>query len=160
MLGKLIILFTIIPIIELYILIEIGNAIGALNTILIVLITGITGAFLAKLEGRQIIFKIQNDLNMGKMPTDELLGGLCVLIGGAFLIAPGILTDIAGFLLVIHFTRLIFVRAIKKKFRKFVKGGSIHFHSAGHREGSNNYERNQNIKEKDEIIDADFEELE
>jgi len=125
MLGKLIFLFTVVPIVELLILIEIGGAIGVLNTVLLVLITGIVGAVLAKSEGRQIIANIQRETSMGRMPGDELINGLSVLLGGAMLVTPGIFTDVVGFTLVIPFTRGLLIGFIKKQVKGMIKEGNV-----------------------------------
>lgn len=125
MLGKLILLFTVVPIVELYILIQIGNEIGVFNTIILVFITGVVGAVLAKSEGRQIIGNIKQDMAMGKMPGDELINGLCVLVGGAMLLTPGIFTDVFGFVLVIPFTRMFLIKSIKRKIKSMITEGTV-----------------------------------
>ncbi len=125
MLGKLILLFTVVPIVELYILIQIGNEIGVFNTIMLVFITGVVGAVLAKSEGRQIIGNIKQDMAMGKMPGDELINGLCVLVGGAMLLTPGIFTDVFGFVLVIPFTRMFLIKSIKRKIKSMITEGTV-----------------------------------
>jgi len=89
MLMKLILLFTIIPFIELSLLIELGTHIGTLNTIMVVIITGIVGAFMARIAGLSVLFKIQENLRAGIFPADELFDGVLILIGGALLITPG-----------------------------------------------------------------------
>ncbi|MBS4535671.1 FxsA family protein [Clostridium sp. D2Q-14] len=128
MLGKLILLFTLVPIVELFILFKIAEVTSGLATILLVLLTGIAGAYLAKSEGRIIINRIKNELSQGRMPGNELINGLCVLIGGALLLTPGIITDIVGFSLVIPMTRIMFKRYIKGKFEGMIREGQIHFY--------------------------------
>ena len=128
MLAKLIALFTIAPLVELYILLKMAEVTGPAATFLLVLVTGIAGGYLAKSEGKMIINKIKIELNSGRMPGNELINGLCVLIGGAFLITPGIITDILGFSLVMPGTREIFKIYIKKKLRKIIDGGNIHIY--------------------------------
>ena len=113
---KLVLLFTVMPLVELYVLIEIANITSWSHTILLVIGTGILGAYLAKREGRQIISRIQNELSVGHLPGEELINGLCVLIGGALLLTPGILTDIIGFTLIIPVTRIIYKKWLKEKF--------------------------------------------
>ncbi|NBG87306.1 FxsA family protein [Isachenkonia alkalipeptolytica] len=125
MLGRLILLFTVVPIVELYILIQIGNEIGAFNTIMLVFITGVVGAVLSKSEGRQIIGNIKREMAMGKMPGDELINGLCVLVGGALLLTPGIFTDVLGFVLVIPFTRMFLIKTIKRKIKSMITEGTV-----------------------------------
>jgi len=93
---KLLLLFTLIPIIELYILIEIGGLIGAPNTILIIIMTGIIGAYLARSQGLKIIQKINQSIEQGQTPAKELLEGFFILIGGFALLTPGFMTDIMG----------------------------------------------------------------
>ncbi|WP_243115087.1 FxsA family protein [Natranaerovirga pectinivora] len=113
---KLVLLFTVMPLVELYVLIEIASKTSWGYTILLVITTGIIGAYMAKSEGKQIISRIQNELSTGHLPGEELINGLCVLIGGALLLTPGILTDIIGFTLIIPVTRIIYKRWIREKF--------------------------------------------
>ncbi|MGO1368623.1 FxsA family protein [Senegalia sp. (in: firmicutes)] len=128
MLGKLILLFTIIPIVELFLLFKIAEITSGLTTILLVILTGILGAYLAKSEGRLILMRIKTDLNRGQMPANELINGLCVLVGGALLLTPGIITDIIGFSLVIPLTRMAFKRYIKAKFSEKIRSGQVNFY--------------------------------
>ncbi|MTI47303.1 FxsA family protein [Sporosalibacterium faouarense] len=128
MLMKLILLFTITPIVELYILFQLSGVMGTWSTIGLVLVTGIAGAYLAKSEGRLIISKIKMELNEGRIPGNQLLNGLCVLIGGAFLLTPGLITDILGFCLVIPGIREIFKAFIKRKFKKMIEEGNMNIY--------------------------------
>ena len=95
------VLFVVVPILEFTVLIELGRRIGTLNTLILVFGAGILGAALAKMEGLRILTRIQDDLRAGIMPADQLLDGLLVLIAGVLLIAPGLLSDITGMLLLI-----------------------------------------------------------
>ncbi|MTI65659.1 MAG: FxsA family protein [Firmicutes bacterium] len=128
MLAKLILLFTITPIVELYILFQLADVTTPLTTVGLVLITGIAGAYLAKSEGRLILSKIKLELNSGRVPGNQLLNGLCVLIGGALLLTPGIITDILGFTLVIPGTREIYKSIIKRKFKRMIEEGNINIY--------------------------------
>lgn len=128
MLFRLVLLFTVLPFLELAILLKIGEYIGFKYTFLIIIITGFIGAYLAKKEGRHIITRIKFDMSQGRMPADKLLEGLCVLLGGAFLLAPGLITDILGFFLVLPITRIPFINIIKNKFRKMIAEGNIWFY--------------------------------
>lgn len=125
MLIKIISLFTIMPLVELFILFKVAEVTSTLTTILLVVLTGIAGGYLAKSEGKIIISKIKVELNNGKMPGNELINGLCVLVGGAFLLTPGIITDFLGFMLVMPGTREIFKGYIKKKFKNMLNKGDI-----------------------------------
>ena len=125
MLIKLILLFTIVPFIELILLIEIGSRIGTLNTIMIVIITGIIGAFMARIAGFTVLMKIQDNLREGIFPQDELFDGVLILISGAFLITPGLLTDALGFFLLIPFGRLVVKRWLKEIIQKRIDRNEI-----------------------------------
>ena len=105
MLLKLFLAFTIIPIIEIYLLIEIGSMFGALTAVTLVILTGFLGAFLARMQGLQTLYRIQESLSEGKMPSGDLLDALLIVIAGLVLLTPGFLTDSAGFLLLIPATR-------------------------------------------------------
>ncbi len=105
MLLKLFLAFTIIPIIEIYLLIEIGAMFGALTAVTLVILTGFLGAFLARMQGLQTLYRIQESLREGRMPSGELLDALLIVIAGLVLLTPGFLTDSAGFLLLIPATR-------------------------------------------------------
>lgn len=121
MLSTLIALFIFVPIIELALLIEVGQYIGTFYTILLVIVTGVIGGFLAKLEGLRVWRALQNDLRQFKMPTDRMIDGALILVGGAFLLTPGIITDILGFLLIIPFTRFPLREYLKKRFTRKMK---------------------------------------
>ena len=105
MLLKLFLAFTIIPIIEIYLLIEIGSMFGALAAVILVIFTGFLGAFLARMHGLHTLYRIQESLREGRMPSGELLDALLIVIAGLVLLTPGFLTDSAGFLLLIPATR-------------------------------------------------------
>ena len=105
MLLKLFLAFTIIPIIEIYLLIEIGSIFGALTAVILVILTGFLGAFLARMQGLQTLFRIQESLLEGRMPSGDLLDALLIVIAGLVLLTPGFLTDSVGFLLLIPATR-------------------------------------------------------
>ena len=118
---KLVAIFIIIPLIELAILIKVGSYIGLWPTILIVILTGILGAALARQQGFMIINKIKSDVNSGRVPAQELIDGMLILVGGIVLLTPGFLTDICGFLLLIPFSRAVFKRMIKSQMQKYAE---------------------------------------
>jgi UPF0716 protein FxsA len=122
MLGRLILLFTIVPIIELYLLIQLGQAIGALATVGIVLLTGVLGAFLARREGFAIWTKIQEQLAQGLFPADKMVDGLMVFGAGVVLVTPGLITDILGLLILFPPTR----RPIRKWIAKRLGAMATH----------------------------------
>lgn len=112
-----------LPIIELYGLITVGSWIGPLPTILIVIATGVIGSYLARREGLQTYRLLMLRLKNGEMPTDTLLDGVLILVGGIFLILPGFLTDIAGFLLIFPYTRGIVKLLAKRWLDKKIRTG-------------------------------------
>lgn len=105
MLIRLFILFTAVPLMELWLLIKVGERIGATSTLLVVILTGAAGAFLARQQGIAVISQFQQQVERQQMPTDTLIEGLLVLVGGVLLVTPGIVTDVAGFSFVIPWTR-------------------------------------------------------
>jgi UPF0716 protein FxsA len=131
MFGRLFLIFTVIPLVELYLLIRIGAVIGALNTIILIIGTGLLGAYFAKLEGLRTIRQIQLNLNQGIMPAEELLDGVIILAAGLMLVTPGILTDVSGFLLLIPQTRFAFKRWLRRRFDRMVAAGNVRIYSQG-----------------------------
>ena len=114
MLLRLIVVFTMVPLIEVLLLLEIGNRIGTLNTILLIILTGILGAHLMRLQGFAVFRKIQEDLGRGIPPTNEIVQGALVLAGGILLLTPGFFTDTIGFLLLIPKSRKYLLRKIQQ----------------------------------------------
>ena len=127
MLLKLILIFTIVPFIELSLLIELGSAIGTLPTILVVVITGVIGAFMTRMAGLSVLFKIQENLRQGIFPRDELFDGVLILIGGAFLLTPGLLTDALGFFLLLPLGRSAVKRWLQEILKQRIDRGEITF---------------------------------
>lgn len=125
MFGYLVLLFTIVPAVELMLLIEIGGHIGAGNTVLIIILTGVLGAYLARLQGFLILQKIQNELNRGLMPSDQLFDGLMILVGGVVLLTPGFITDTFGFLLLIPMTRGLIKAWARRRIERMMADGQI-----------------------------------
>ncbi len=124
---KLVLALTLVPILELFILVKLAGAINWLPTILLVIVTGVSGAYLAKKQGKEIFNKIKMELSSGNMPGDSLLNGLSVLIGGVLLLTPGILTDITGFLLIVPVSRIMFIKFLKSKFNGMINTGNSSF---------------------------------
>ncbi len=117
--GKIIVLFILMPLLEISLLLFISEKIGAINTIAIIVLTGIIGGFLAKREGIKTLRTLRYRGGNNKPIPKEIADGILILIGGVFLLTPGIITDIIGFIFLIPFTRPIarkFLRAyIDKK---------------------------------------------
>ncbi len=116
MLTKLLFLFIAIPIIEITLLIKMGDEIGFWSTIFIQIATGIIGASLARLQGMIVWNKIAMEMQAGRIPTHDMINGLLIFAAGIVLMTPGLLTDLAGFALLIPFTRNIFKGWLKRQF--------------------------------------------
>ncbi|MCP5004025.1 MAG: FxsA family protein [Planctomycetes bacterium] len=129
MLFRLILLFTVIPLIELYLLIQVGRYLGTLPTIMIVLITGIIGGLLARSQGLIVQRQIRTDLQNGIIPTDSLFDGLFILIAGALLITPGMVTDVFGFALMVPGFRSWFKMWLKGILKRKIESGQFQFNS-------------------------------
>ncbi len=125
MLLKLFLLFTIIPMLELAFLIEIGSVIGTMNTIMLILLTGVSGAALAKSQGISVLSKIQMEMQAGRLPAEELLNGAFVLAGGVLLLTPGFITDLSGLVLLLPLTRNIIKRWLRRKLEEKMASGDI-----------------------------------
>lgn len=124
---KLFFAFTLIPVVEIYLLIKLGSFLGALNTIILVISTGLAGAYLARMQGMQTMLRVRSSLQQGLMPTEDLIDALIIFAAGIVLLTPGFLTDIAGLLLLFPVTRRYFKRLIKYKFEQWVNNQNIHY---------------------------------
>ena len=117
MLLRLILLFTVVPLVELWLLMQISRVTGPLFTLTLVILTGVVGATLARRQGWQTWQRIQRELSEGKAPGGSLVDGLLILIAGAVLITPGVLTDIVGFALLIPPVRAALKRGLASRFK-------------------------------------------
>jgi UPF0716 protein FxsA len=134
--GRLILFFTIVPLVELFILIKIGSQIGALNTIVLVIATAVLGALLARMEGLRTLQQIQSSLSRGHIPAEELIDGVLIFAGGILLITPGLLTDLFALVLLVPYTRMHFKRWLRRRFDRMVASGSLRLHSQETKKGS------------------------
>ena len=123
---KLFLAFTLIPMIELYLLIKLGAEIGALNTLLLVILTGAAGAYLARLQGLQVMFRVRERLQKGEMPAEDMLDALIIFIAGIVLLTPGLLTDMAGLLLLLPSIRFRFKVWLRHKLDQWIQNPKIH----------------------------------
>lgn len=124
MFARLLILFTVVPLVELALLIKLGNLIGLWPTILMVIATGILGAALARSQGTRTVRAIRTELAQGRAPTENLINGLLILVGGMVLLTPGLLTDLFGFSLLVPFTRNWFKKELRGRLRKYAERNS------------------------------------
>ncbi len=124
---KLLILFTLVPIVELYVLLEAGRQIGVGATIGMIFLTGIAGAYLARSQGFNLINRIQADLNQGRVPANQIMDGAIILAGGLLLLTPGFCTDLFGFCLLTPVTRQYIKIWLTKWLDRKIQRGEIHF---------------------------------
>jgi UPF0716 protein FxsA len=125
MLARIFLFFTIVPLVELFILIKIGGHIGALNTILLVILTALLGAMLARMEGLRTLRQIQWSLSQGQIPAEELIDGVLIFAGGVLLLIPGLLTDLCALILLFPYTRMHFKRWLRRRFDRVVASGNV-----------------------------------
>jgi UPF0716 protein FxsA len=117
MLPRLALLFILVPILELAILVQLGQRVGFWPTLALVIFTGVLGASLARSAGMRILSSIRSELAAGRVPSEALQDGLAVLVGGALLLTPGLITDFAGFSLLFAPTR----RWLKARTRRWLE---------------------------------------
>jgi UPF0716 protein FxsA len=125
MLFKLFIAFTLVPVIEIYLLIKVGAQIGALNTVLLVIATGFAGAYLARMQGLHTMYRVRASLDQGVTPTEELLDAMLIFAAGMVLLTPGFVTDALGLLLLIPETRRWFKDYLKRKFNQWIQNQDV-----------------------------------
>lgn len=127
MFFRLLLVFVLLPLVELALLIQIGQTIGLAWTLALVVATGLLGATLARRQGLRAWLAIQTELREGRMPAAALVDGLLVLIGGIVLLTPGILTDLAGFALLVPATRAVLKRRLRRRFERAIQRGEASF---------------------------------
>lgn len=130
-LARLGLLFVLVPLLELILLIRMGEWVGLWPTLALVVLTGAAGAALARAEGVRVFFQFQGELAAGRIPGQALLDGISVLVGGAFLLTPGILTDVVGFALLVPFTRRRIQRRLQAGLERRIREGTLHVVSMG-----------------------------
>ena len=125
MLGRLFLLFTLVPLVEIYLLVQLGGLMGVWPTLALVFVTGFLGASLARREGRRALARYQEALAKGQLPEEGIVSGLLILVGGVLLIAPGVLTDLTGLALMIPPVRRSVAKRINARLQKRISDGSI-----------------------------------
>lgn len=125
----LLLLFLLIPIIEIYLLIEVGSAIGAFPTIFLVVFTAVVGAALLRWQGFTTFQRVREAMARGEVPAIEMMEGVVLLICGALLLTPGFFTDAVGFLCLIPAVRRYFILEIIKRQSLSVGGAAYSEHS-------------------------------
>ena len=118
-------LFIALPLCELGLLLKVGEFLGWRGTIALVVVTGVVGVTLARLEGTRVLINIQRDLAQGRMPAPYLLDGVMILLAGALLITPGLITDTVGFLLLIPVCRAAVKQWLRRKLESKLRVGAV-----------------------------------
>lgn len=124
--APLLLAFTVIPLIELYLLLALSRVMGVFPTVLLVLLTGVIGASLARAEGLRVLRGFQQAVAAGRVPEDGVVSAVLVLVGGVLLVTPGVLTDACGLLLLIPATRRALSRWVSRRVEAGIANGRIH----------------------------------
>ena len=114
--GHLLVLFIAVPVVELALLIEIGQRVGTVGTIGLIMGTGIVGASLARQQGISTLARLRADLDAGRWPAEPIVDGVLILVAAAVLVTPGVLTDLAGFLCLVPACRRLLRRYLYQRF--------------------------------------------
>jgi len=151
------ILFLVVPVIEIYVLIQVGSIIGAIPTILLILATAIIGAALLRQQGLSTLARFQTGLASGTLPAKEMIEGILLAVGGALLMTPGFVTDAIGFFCLIPISRTALAHAIMRRSARKVQAGMNDFAngvnptSKPHNKDNNTYEGEFVRKEDDRL---------
>ncbi len=125
MLFRLFLLFSVVPVIEIYLLIKVGGLIGPLPTVALLLAISAAGAWLVRHQGFEIVRRIQGELSQGRLPAAELLDGALVLVGGMLLLTPGFFTDFIGLLFLVPLTRQLLKQVVRHWLSRRLQQGVI-----------------------------------
>jgi UPF0716 protein FxsA len=152
------ILFLVVPVIEIYVLIQVGAIIGAIPTILLILVTAVIGAVLLRQQGLSTLARFQTGLASGTLPAKEMIEGILLAVGGALLMTPGFVTDAIGFFCLISITRTALAHYIMKRSAGKVKASMSDFanaantNSKSHNKDNKTYE-GEFVRKKDGRLD-------
>lgn len=133
--GKLFLLFTLLPLLDLWLLLAIGRALGFWPTILLVVVTGAAGAWLAKAEGRRVLTGWQRAHEEGRVPDQGILSAALVLAGGVLLVTPGVVTDAMGLALLFPPSRRLAGAGLRRWLERKVRNGQVRVVTFGHGPG-------------------------
>lgn len=124
MLGILALVFIVVPVVELVVIIQVGAAIGVLNTFGLLLLSGVLGGWLMKREGLGVVRRIQVAMSAGRVPGAELVDAFLILLGGALMLTPGFVSDIAGMALLLPPVRAVVRGVLRKRFTARAAGST------------------------------------
>ncbi len=129
--SSLLTAFIVMPILELWLLIKLGGHYGIVPTLLLVVLTGIAGAWMARTQGLMVLLTIQRELAEGRMPAPQMIDGVMILVAGVLLLTPGLITDAAGFLLLVPPVRALIRGWLRLKLEKKLREGTVTFSFRG-----------------------------
>ncbi|MEH6629445.1 MAG: FxsA family protein [Halopseudomonas aestusnigri] len=163
-------LFIGIPLLEIIVLIEVGDQIGLWSTIGLIILTAVIGTWMLRFQGLATLVNAQKQLNQGAIPAKEIFDGICLLAAGALLLTPGFVTDSIGFALLIPPVREVLRNTLGKKIATGIQNSQAHRQSHGQSHGQGFHPQNQNPqsshtnagawgKKDDTVIDGDFQDV-
>jgi len=123
--GRLLLLFVLLPAVELALLIEVGSRIGTAATLGIIVLTGFIGAALARHQGLGVLRRLQQQTQAGQLPASSLVDGVLILVAAALLVTPGVLTDALGFLCLVPAFRNVLKREVRRRLERAVQEGRV-----------------------------------
>lgn len=112
-------------------LIEVGARIGTFETVMLIVLTGVVGASMARSQGLRVLSHVQQQVAQGEMPTDALVDGIMILLASALLVTPGVLTDGFGFLCLVPGFRALVKSEVVKRFERAIAENRVHVHQFG-----------------------------
>jgi len=148
------ILFIVVPLVELYLIIEVGSVIGALWTVLLVVLTAVIGVTLLRIQGFNTLNRARQNMEMGTLPAMEMMEGMVLAVGGALLITPGFITDTLGFLCLIPVTRRAMIRYLMQ--RSTMHGQGFYSHGTTHYTRGHDHVRRDHDKHQGRTIEGEF----
>jgi UPF0716 protein FxsA len=125
MLGVLALLLLLLPVVELYLIVQVAQGIGTLETVALLILIAVVGVWLVRLEGLGVLARMQSELDTGQVPTTTLLDGALILAAGVLLVVPGFVTDVVGVLLLLPPTRALVRRLLARRYRSRIRSGVV-----------------------------------
>jgi UPF0716 protein FxsA len=119
----LLLLFLVVPVVELYVIVQVAQGVGVLNTMVLLVVVSVVGSWLVKHEGVGVLRRMRQQLDEAKLPTDELTDGVLILFAGALMLTPGFLTDLLALLLLLPPTRAAIRLVLLSRFRRRIESG-------------------------------------
>ncbi|MDX1318627.1 MAG: FxsA family protein [Oceanospirillum sp.] len=161
--NKFLLLFIAVPLIEMVVLIKVGQQIGALSTIALVILTAVIGIALLKQQGIAMLNRANWKMNQGQIPAREMAEGIVLAVGGALLLTPGFVTDAFGFICILPGSRHFLLNLVLKN----ISINPIHHSNGsqqwqepqqGHRESVHRHTQQQSQKDSGDVIEGEYEE--